>query len=222
MVQLPALHTPEEMQRISNLAHVLEGAVIAAASLLMIAESRGGLRRGGGRYAWPLLLVGAGVFLLGYLLIPHHGLELARAQWRWVFADPQQRQHMLLAALVATGAGGELAWRSNRAHGLIWRLAWPATTALIGLVFTLHAQHGTDAAVEQATTIHRALGVVLLLSAAFRAAAVFSREHPRSARLELSAGIALFVAGVLLVVYREPPGAYAPPATPGHAGDHPQ
>ena len=220
MLQVPALHTPEEMQRISNLAHVMEGAIIAVAAFVMIAESRGRLRDGAGPLTWPVLLVGAGVFLLGYLIIPHHGIDLAREQWRWVFGDPQQRQHMLLSALVAAGAGAELVWRVHPGRELIWRLGWPATTALIALVFLLHTQHGTDAAVQRATMIHRALGVVLLLSAAFRAAAVLSRTPRRAARLELTAGVSLLAAAVLLIVYREPPGAYAPSGPGQHTGTH--
>ena len=219
MLQLPTLHTADEMQRISNLAHIVEGTVIALAAVAMIAESRGRLRGSGAPYAWPLLLFVAGVFLLGYLVIPHHGLELVRAQWRWVFGDPQQRQHMLLAALIAAGAGGELFMRARAGAHPAWRFIWPVTTAVIGVLFLTHTQHGTADAVSRAASIHRTLGVVLIGAAVLRALSV--KAGTRRAAMELSSGLALLMAGVLLAVYREPEGAYAPHASP-HAADHPR
>ena len=221
MLQVPAIHTPEEMQRISNLAHVMEGAIIAVSAFVMIAESRG---RFWGR-SWTTRVAGTpGRRRRVPARLPDHSTsrrDLAREQWRRVFGDPQQRQHILLSALLAAGAGAELIWRVHPGRGLIWRLGWPATTALIALVFLLHTQHGTDAAVQRATMIHRALGVVLLLSAAFRAAAVLSRTPNRAPRLELWAGVSLLAAAVLLITYREPPGAYAPSGPAPHAGTHP-
>ena len=218
VLQLPALHTGEEMQRISNLAHVVEGAVIGAAAVVMMLESRNRLRGSGAPYAWPLLLFVAGVFLLGYMLIPHHGIELARTQWRWVFADPQQRQHLLLAALIAMGAGGELVARAQATAAPAWRHAWPLTTAIIGIMFLVHTQHGTDAAVARATAIHRALGSVLIAAALLRDVSVW--RLGRRAAFELSAGVALLVAAALLVVYREPAGAYLPDSTAAHGAAH--
>lgn len=217
-MQLPTLHTPDEMQRISNLAHVVEGLVIGVAAVVMMAESRARLRGTGAPFAWPLLLFVAGVFLLGYLVIPHHGLELARAQWRWVFGDPQQRQHMALAALIAAGAGGELLARARPAAGSLWRWAWPISTAVTGILFLAHTQHGTDDAVARATLIHRALGAVLIGAAGLRALA--NRKPDRRPALELSAGAALLAAALLLVLYREPAGAYAHEGAAEHSSRH--
>lgn len=214
--QLPPLHSGEEMQGISNLAHVLEGIVIGVAAVVMIAESRRRLRGQGGTYAWPLLLFGAGIFLLGYLLVPHHGLELAQTQWHWVFGDPQQRQHLLLSALIAMGAGGELLHRSRPLHFPKFAWAWPASTMLVGILFLVHEQHGTSEAVARATAIHRALGTLLILAGVLRATS--SIKQTSRAAWELAAGAALLAAAILLIVYREPPGAY----TPGSSATHSQ
>lgn len=219
MLQLPPLHTAEEMQRISNLAHVVEGAVIGVAALMMILEAKDLLRGTGAPYAWPVLLFAAGIFLLAYLLLPHHGTELARTQWRWVFGDPQQRQHLLLSGLIAVGAGSELAARAGGAASPAWRFVWPLTTAIIGLVFLVHTQHGTDAAVARATAIHRALGSVLIIAAALRASSVWTTTRRRP--LELSSGVALLVAAILLIIYREPPGAYSGDGEPHGAAHRP-
>lgn len=63
--QFPPLHTGEEMQQISNLAHIIEGIVIGIAAIVMMAESRRLLRGQGGRYAWAVLLFGAGTSCSG-------------------------------------------------------------------------------------------------------------------------------------------------------------
>ena len=213
--RFPPLHSGEEMQGISNLAHVLEGIVIGVAAVVMIAESRRRLQGQGALYAWPLLLFGAGIFLLGYLLVPHHGLDLARTQWHWVFGDPQQRQHLLLSALIGLGAGGELLHRSRPLHfpKLAW--AWPASTVIVGILFLVHEQHGTSEAVARAAAIHRALGTLLILAGVLRA--VSSIKRASRAEWELAAGTALLAAAVLLIVYREPPGAYAPDSSAAHS-----
>lgn len=213
--ELPPLHSGEEMQGISNLAHLLEGIVIGVAAVVMIVESRRRLRGQGGTYAWPLLLFGAAIFLLGYLLVPHHGLELARTQWHWVFGDPQQRQHLLLSALIALGSGGELLYRSRptQFRKLAW--AWPATTIIAGILFIVHTQHGTSEAVARATAVHRVLGSVLVLAGVMRG--VSSVKQASRGAWELAAGTALLAAAILLLVYREPPGAYTPNNSSGHS-----
>lgn len=81
LVQVAPFHTVEEMRGLSNLAHVIEGVVLAAAALLALAEAGGRLRGDRRRIAWPAVVVFAGVVLLFYLLFPHHGLSNARLQW---------------------------------------------------------------------------------------------------------------------------------------------
>src|SRR2546427_10286977 len=98
-MQVSPLHTPEEMRQISNLAHAMEGIVLGVAAITVIVQALGWLSGQRLRFLWPGLVVAAGAGLLGYLLIPHHGLAKAGLQYRFVFGDPQQRQHLVIACL---------------------------------------------------------------------------------------------------------------------------
>jgi hypothetical protein len=144
LMQLPPFQTADEMRGLSNLAHLIEGVVLAIAALIVRAEAPGRLRGERGRIAWPSIILFAGVVLLGYLLIPHHGLANARAQWGFIFGVPQQRQHVVLAALVVIGGGAELLSRRGRLRGRAWSLRWPVAAATAGILFIAHPQHGTS------------------------------------------------------------------------------
>ena len=205
-MQVPPLHTADEMQRISNLAHAVEGAVLAFAALVVLLQASDLMNRGRARYLWPGLVFLAGVFLLGYLLIPHHGREHARAQWEFVFGDPQQRQHIVVAVLATAGGLAELLYRTGRLEQWWWQLVWPAVVVTVGLMFGLHTQHGTDEAVRRAVLIHRWLGLFLIAAGALRAVEVLPGARTRW--LAYAWGSALLAAAALLIAYREPPGAY--------------
>ena len=196
-------HTPEEMRAISNLAHVIEGAVLGAAACLALLHGSGLFRRDWIRYAWPTLVVVAGVFLMGYLLIPHHGLDTATTQWRYIFADAQQRQHVMISLLILLGGLSELiAVRGTR--GLAWRLGWPVTLAAVGMLLVLHPQHGTSAAMVRATMQHRLIGTALLAAGALAAVSALRPSRVLGALSPL----ALVAAAIMLVAYREPVGAF--------------
>jgi hypothetical protein len=200
---VPAWHTPEDMEAFSNAAHVAEGVVIAAAALIALAQAAGHAHSGRTRLASPMLVLFGGVFLLVFLLFPHHGLDLARDQWVFIFGDPQQRQHLLIAAALAIAGWAEVAHQRRPRKWLA--IALPIALALIGASFLLHTQHGTTAAVERATHVHRLLGSVLTATAAL---VVASRLKPKVQWLHYAWPIALLFAALLLFAYREPIGAY--------------
>ena len=212
LVQLAPLHTAEEMRGFSNLAHVIEGLVLAAAALLALAEASGRLRGERGRIAWPAVMLFAGVFLLAYLLIPYHGLSNARTQWAFIFGAPQQRQHVILAALVVIGGAAELLSRRGRLRARTWRLVWPMTAVTAGILFVAHPQHGTSEAIARAVTLHRWIGALLIVTGVVRALEVLAAT--RAWWVKYTWPLTLLAAAVLLGLYREPPGAYDlhPPA----------
>ena len=217
LVQLPPFHTAEEMRGISNLAHVIEGVVLAIAALIALAEAAGRLRGERGRMAWPAIILFAGVLLLGYLLIPHHGLANARAQWAFIFGVPQQRQHVMLAALVVIGGGAELLSRRGRRRGPAWSLIWPATAAIAGILFVAHPQHGTSDAVARAVMLHRWIGTLLITTGVIRAVDVLGATRARWVKYAWP--VTLLASAMLLAIYREPRGAYEP-RTPTHDAPH--
>ena len=205
MLQNP-LHTAEEMRQISNLAHVAEGAVLGTAALIALVQTRRPATEDGWRFAWPVLVVAAGAFLLGYLVVPHHGLDLARTQWRFVFGDPQQRQHLVISVLVLIGGASEAFALAGQHRGRIWRLAWPAALLIVGGMFVVHQQHGTTDAVARATLLHRVLGSALIVAGLVAATNVLRPIHSRP--LAMIWPLALLAASIMLLIYREPEGAY--------------
>jgi hypothetical protein len=204
MLQNP-LHSPDEMRQISDLAHLSEGLVIGAAALIALLQSRGVFVEGKRRYAWPALIVLAGVFLLAYLVVPHHGLEHAKTQWNFVFGDRQQRQHVVISVLIILGGGAEWMAVAGIVRGRSWLFAWPATLFAIGVFFITHPQHGTTEAVVRALLVHRVLGATLITTAVL---ATVSAARNGSRRLQLSWSVALLLAATLLIIYKEPEGAY--------------
>lgn len=56
-MQIAPLRSPEEMRQISNLAHLIEGAVVALVAVSAFAEATGRLGTGRGRYLWPVFVV---------------------------------------------------------------------------------------------------------------------------------------------------------------------
>jgi len=213
-MQVPPLHTPVEMRQISDLAHVMEGVVLGLAAAVVIAQARG--VSGRARFAWPGLILLAGAALLGYLFVPHHGVARARLQWGFVLGDPEQRQHVIIAALVTVAGIVELLNRAGRLSARGWRLAWPAALVVIGLMFVLHEQHGTAESVRQAVRHHQYIGIAMLATAALGTLDVL-RERP-TRWVTASWGFTLLVAAILLGAYREPPGAFQD-ASP-HSGGH--
>ena len=205
-MQIAPLHSPDEMRQISNLAHLIEGVVLALVAVTALAEATGRLGSGRGRYVWPILVVAAGAGLLSYLVIPHHGLDKAGLQWRFVFGDPQQRQHLVIATLILIAAVVEILGRAGRVHGQAWMLAWPAALAIVGVMFLVHEQHGTSEAIARATMVHRYLGTSLVVAGVLAGTSAVRAQ--RGGVLGVAWALALLVAAVLLIIYREPEGAY--------------
>ena len=148
----------------------------------------------------------AGAGLLLYLVIPHHGLDKARLQWSFVFGDPQQRQHVIIAMLILVAGVFEILGRAGRLRGRSWMLAWPAAVAVVGILFLVHQQHGTSEAVARAMRVHRYLGTTLVLVGLL--AGFDSLRARRGGALGVGWALGLLVAAVLLIIYREPEGAY--------------
>jgi hypothetical protein len=203
-VQSLPLHSPEEMRQIVNVAHVLEGVVIGAAAIAMLLEAR--VESRAARLAWPGLMVAAGVGLLLFMLVPHHGLVEAMTQWRFVLGDPQQRQHLVIAILLTFAGLVEVQRRREHLAARGWGFAWPAALAAIGTLFLVHTQHGTAEAVASAVRVHRYLGAAFVVAGVLSAVNA-SRFRP-SRRLSLAVAVVLLATASLLIAYREPPGAY--------------
>jgi hypothetical protein len=189
-----ASHTAEEMRRLSNLGHLVEGIVLAAVGVLALLH---GFGVAWASTAWPLLILLSGVVLLG-LIYPLH----PPSDWPTLWRDPQQRQHTIIAAVLAVAGTTELL----RGGGYVW----PAALLVIGVLFLTHTQHGR--AVARAVLLHRILGITMIGAGLLRAievgtgAGVFAFLWP----------LALLAAAAQLIVYREPEGAFEGGGHGGH------
>lgn len=194
-------HTPQEMRRLSNLGHLIEGALFAIVGLLALLGSLGGL--GWLSWVWPALVLISGIILL-LLLYPLH----PASEWGLIWQDEQQREHTILAAAMAVAGVAELL----RSAPSVLSYVWPAAILLSGCLFLFHTQHGTSEAAAKAVRQHRALGITLILGGALNLAAVVSG----AAFAAILWPIVLLLAAVQLLVYREPAGAYE--SGVGHGG----
>ena len=87
-------HTPEEMRRLSNFAHIIEGVLLAIVGLLALLGNVN--RFQWASTAWTLLILIAGIILL-FLLYPLHPVS----ERGLIGRDAQQRQHTIIAIAIA-------------------------------------------------------------------------------------------------------------------------
>ena len=196
------LHTPDELIYLSNLAHWIEGAFFAVVVIIAFVQTTGIYRANWLKFAWPSLILLAGLFL-PIFSYSHHWNEMGLA-WKATIMDAQQRQHFYIAIIAIIAGAMEL--YSLKAYKLWPKMAFPAAFLIIGLLFITHEQHGTSEAVMRAAAIHQYIGISLILASVFRAAEIWTKG-----RLKLAAYLwmlFLLIASGLLISYREPEGAY--------------
>jgi len=187
-------HTPAEARRLSNLAHIAGGALLIIVGLLALA---GNLSISSWAHAaWQMLLIVAGVLLLVGIYLRH-----PREDWLLLWNDAQQREHTIMAFAIAVAGAVEF-FRGNALS--IFVFVFPLAIFLIGFLFLAHKQHGTGAAQTRAVWIHRVLGGTLILAASLRTAEFIAPNF----LFTLLWPLALCAAGIQLMIYREPQGAY--------------
>lgn len=188
-----ASHAPDEKRRLSDLGHMVEGLVLGAVGLVALLAALG--IGSAASIVWPSLMVFAGALLL-LLIYPLHPVS----DWPAIWHDSQQRQHTVMALALAAAGAGELIRSTLAFLGYVW----PAAAVIIGVLFLSHEQHGTSAAAAQAVRRHRLLGISVIIAGLLRAADVTTGARV----LAILWPIALLLAALRLLVYREPPGAF--------------
>ena len=194
--------TPQRLRELSNVAHTLEGSLIAVIGVLTLIEAMRGVPDGRMRFAWPALTVGASVLLPGFVIAvsDESGWEAAAPLWR----DPQQRQHLYMAAALFVAGTIEL-WRRAMHEGRGW-WTWPVMLLVLAALLATHTEYGTPEAVRWAERQHVYQGLVVAAAGVcFAAVRAWSR---RWRAIEVTGPLILLVGAALLVSYREPPGAY--------------
>lgn len=198
------MHTPEQLRLLSNVGHWIEGGILAIVGVVALIQAFSDRTSGPWIYLWPGFVLVAGVTLALYLLL-HHGGDVGTA-WRFVTSDPQQRQHLGMAVLLSIAGAAETAYHVRTVSTPALLFVWPAVLIVIGVLFTIHTQHGTSDAVTWAARVHRYLGIVLITAGVSRAAEILYANDAAWLRFVWPA--MLLVAALLLIAYREPQGAY--------------
>ncbi len=197
-------HTPEEMRQLSNLGHIVEGALFAIVGLLALLGNLGVFTWVS--LAWPILVLISGIVLL-FLLYALHPMS----EWGLIWRDAQQREHTIIAAAVAIAGVAELLSSDTPALSYVW----PAAIILTGGLFLFHAQHGTSEAAAKAVRQHRALGITLIVAGLLNFVEIVNGARFAA----IMWPIVLLIAAVQLLLYREPEGAYEGKARrDGHTG----
>jgi len=195
-----------EIQALSNFAHLVEGIIFGLVAIIALTQAWGYFRNGWKQYVWPGLIIFAGLFLFLFLVF-HHGLDNVGITWNFILTYPQQQQHLAISILLIIAGVSEILFMTGFSKNFLLKLIWPAALIIIGLLFLIHPQHGTDVAVRLATTIHNFLGTILILTGILRGIDVGSKlSHIRW--FSFLWIILLFIVAILLMIYREPEGAY--------------
>jgi hypothetical protein len=147
--------------------------------------------------AWHSLTLVAGIALL-VLIYPRH----PRSEWNLIWRDPQQRQHSLIAiAIILAGAAQLIAANTGL---LFLSYLWPLALVFIGILFMIHTQHGHSDARHQALFRHRILGITIITAGLLSLAEILLQ----SKTFAILWSLALLIAAVQLLLYREPEGAF--------------
>ena len=197
--------TPEELQWISNLAHWIEGGMFAIVALLALLQAFGYAQSRGMQYIWPGLILLGGIFLPAFILL-QRGISGIGTTWNLVVTDPQQREHFAMAVLLLVAGLAEMLLRTSQSRKAAWKFVSPVALAIIGVVFFVHTEYGTPEAIAEAARKHAYMGFAILLAGLFKAPEILWIN--RFAWLAFPWIAMLLVAALLLITYREPPGAY--------------
>lgn len=199
------LQTPEQLQWISNLAHWIEGGMFATVAVIAFIQALGYAQSKGAQYLWPGLVLLAGVFLPVYILL-QRGLSGIGVTWSLVIRDPQQREHFLMALLLLAVALAQILLLKAVRPPALWKFLGPAALAAIGVILMLHTEYGTAEAIAESEMKHRYLGAIIVLAGLMKAAdGLWSKKFKWLAFPWIAL---LVIAAIMLITYREPPGAY--------------
>lgn len=187
-------HSPEELARLSTLAHNLFGGLTFVLALRLAWEALRGVPTGWTRLLAPglgtLLGYGLTVWVFFHQIVSHHLPP---------FADPRQNEHQLIGLFAGTGAIVQLLGRLGRLG------AWAEAGFPVGLIATAGAFAAHEQGTVEILVVHGFLAESLLLSGIAGLCAL-SAGDARPWRL--AAALLLLSSAVQLLSYEEAPGAH--------------
>lgn len=194
------LHSPEELQYFSNLAHWTEGFLFAVIVLIALLETLGKIKS---KLIWPSILFFSGLFLPIFMFAHHTGSEFKLA-WDATFLIPEQRQHFFMALLLMIGGGSELLMRKKYNNSILLKMVLPLSLIIIGSLFLFHPQHGNAADMMRVVTIHKYLGLSIIATGIFKGLSEFLKVR----QLAYIWILFMVISASLLLTYREADMSY--------------
>ncbi len=193
MEHRPVQPNSAEQRRLSNLGHLIEGIFFAFVSILALLSNTGIAVWAAN--IWQITIGVAAIVLLTMIYLLH-----PVGDWPTIWQDAQQRQHTIIAFLLFAGGLAEAINKSASAVDYVW----PAALLVIGGLFLVHKQHGASQAAAKAVRLHRILGLTIIAASVLRGMEVISKIG----MFGILWPLALLVAAVQLILYREPEGAF--------------
>jgi hypothetical protein len=197
------LHTPQELQYFSNLAHWTEGGLFILIAFIALLEVMGKLQSKSLSNLWPGILFLSGLFLPVFMFAHHTGSEFKLA-WDATFLIPEQRQHFFMAMLLMISGGAELYVRKNLQASSVLRYVFPVSLIIIGALFLYHPQHGMAEDMMRVVTIHKYLGLSIIAAGVFKGLAEFTKLK----LLTYAWILFMMISASLLITYREADMSY--------------
>lgn len=189
-----------QLRRASEAAHRLMGAGLGLVTTLAALDERMADRIALAHWGWPV-----GIFLLGLVI----GVLFVSRVKSWKEptrpAAPDWRRQVLIALLLLVAGVFEVMAAGGWVTAAEWRYAWPLVLFAIALLLITYPEHGTREAQLASGTFHQLAGLTVGIGAML---AGLEAVRPALPFATLWA-VALLVAGVELVLYREAPGRWA-------------
>lgn len=192
------IHTPEEIVRLSNLAHSTEGILMILLGILLVAKPLGYLQKKWQVYLLPGVSLLASLILFGFLFTGHFN-EFPLA-WKVMTTDMQQQQHLLIGLIL--GSTSLITILGLRLGQYKLTAAMSFGLLAIGILFLIHLQHGNGESFKRALFTHRAIGISIIVGWILHAGGVFIKRWHR--QLSILSSLGFIIAGFFLMSYREP------------------
>ena len=197
------------MSLTSEQVHWIFGAVLIAATALLILRDVGRLQGRWLDYLLPGLLGAFGVEMLIDPII--HG-DAAPANYA-----AETAQHFGLGILLIGAAVAELLRAYRQAEGFVWRLPLAGALVIAAVTFWVHAQHDSAAPMILLVTQHRMIAATLAVSAV---AALFGVRGGPDTRQPPAIAFLMLLLGAQLLIYTEGRSLFGVPAHAAAHGKH--
>lgn len=196
--------SPAEVQQLANLAHQVSGILLIITAFLILLsynkKLQASLQRG-----YATLLIVTSLLFTSYILVSK-GIQNLKLLIEVILSFPEIAVHLSQIVIIIVGCVGELYLIGKMRMHQSLQLIFPGAFILLGMTNILHPRGSFHD--EHTMYIHALLGCLQILFGLFL---IVGRLLPSSFEkffFQKLAVLFLFLAGVVLISYKEPPFAY--------------